>query len=175
MRAEAAGVEHRPLEAEALQGSVDLDDAAVAGAVAARHRRLPGELCRRTQRGDGLQHRLGPARKDIEAGLDQLGHEDGVDRDLRTREERGRLGVLSTAKAEDDWRRPAELLGEVRQRRDADSAADEEGLLDVQPVAVPERPEHVDLVARPQRAENLCPGADRVDEEAELPGRREAE
>ena len=83
--------------------------------------------------------------------------------------------MIGAAEAEDDGRRAAELLGEVRQRRDADPAADEQRPLDVEPIAVPQRAEHADLVARPEPAERLRPRADRVDEEGELAGRREAE
>ena len=164
-----------PFEAEPLERAVDLDDAAVAGAVAARHRRLPRELRRRAERGDRVEHRLRAAGEDVEAGLDQLGDEHRIDHDLGAGQERGRLGVLGAAEAEDDRRRAAELLGEVRQRRDADPAADEQRPLDVEPVAVPERPEHADLVAGPEPAERLRPRPDRVDEEGELAGRREAE
>src|SRR2546423_8746166 len=39
-----SSTEHRPFDAQPLQLAVDLHRAAVAGAVAARHRRLPGEL-----------------------------------------------------------------------------------------------------------------------------------
>src|SRR5262249_13831065 len=47
--------------------------------------------------------------------------------------------------------------------------------LDVEPVALPERPEDADLVAGAQPAQRLRPRPDRVDEEGELAGRREAE
>src|SRR5919201_871875 len=50
--------EHRSFDAEALPGAVDLDRAAVTGAVAARHRRLPGELRVGGERPHCLQHRL---------------------------------------------------------------------------------------------------------------------
>src|SRR5262249_29924871 len=46
---------------------------------------------------------------------------------------------------------------------------------DVEPIAVPERPERADLVAGAEPAERLRPGTDRVDEEGKLAGRREAE
>src|SRR6266511_2700193 len=47
---------NRSLHAETFQLAVDLDRAAVAGAVATRHRRLPGQLGIRAQPADGLQH-----------------------------------------------------------------------------------------------------------------------
>ena len=69
-RVEAAGrvkqqQEHRSFDAEALQLAVDLDGAAVARAVAARHRRLPRELRAGAVRGDRVQHRLRPAREHV--------------------------------------------------------------------------------------------------------------
>src|SRR5215831_19608973 len=39
-----SSTEHRPFDAEPLQAAVELDRAAVAGAVAARHRRFPRHL-----------------------------------------------------------------------------------------------------------------------------------
>ena len=122
-----------------------------------------------------MEHRLRAAGQHVEAGLDELRDKDGVDHDLRARQESGGLRVLDAAEAEDDGRVAAELLGEVRQRRDPDPAADEERPLDVEPVAVPQRPEDADLVAGPEPAECLRPGPDRVDEKGQLAGRREAE
>src|SRR4249919_280463 len=54
-------MEDRPFHAEALEHAVDLDRAAVAGAVATGHGRLPGELCVRGQPPHRLEHRLRPA------------------------------------------------------------------------------------------------------------------
>src|SRR6266516_6956063 len=175
MRADARGVEHWALEAEPLEGSADLNHAAVAGAVAARHRRLPGELRGRAQCGNSVQHRFRPAREYVEAGLDELGDEHRIDHDLSAWQKSGGPRVLGTAETKDEGRVAAELLGEIRQRRDPDPAADEERALDVEPVAVPQRPEDADLVAGPEATERLRSRPDRVDEESQLAGRREAE
>src|SRR5207249_954135 len=78
-----------------------------------------------------------------------------------------RLGVPLAAEAEHDgWK--AQRLGEIRERRHADAASDEERALDVEAVAVAERPEHVDRVAGLELAERRRSGPDRVDEEREL-------
>ena len=66
-RVEAAGGvkqqrRHRPFHAEPLPLAVDLDGAAVAGAVAAGHRRLPGEL-RVRARSRGRASSIGSARR----------------------------------------------------------------------------------------------------------------
>src|ERR1700759_575185 len=99
MDADARGVEHRALYAEALEVDVDLDDAAVTSAVAAGHRRLPGELRGRAERGDHREHRLRAAGEHVEAGLDQGRDENGVDRDLRAGKERSRLGEFGAPEA----------------------------------------------------------------------------
>src|SRR6478609_9459129 len=101
MLADSRGVEDRPLEAESFERAVELDNAAVAGAVAAGHRRLPCELRTRAESGDGVEHRLRTAGEDVEARVDQLGDEHGIDDDLGVRQERGRLGVLRATEAED--------------------------------------------------------------------------
>ena len=72
-------------------------------------------------------------------------------------------------------RRVLERLGEVRQRRDPDPAADEQRPRHVEAEAVPERPEDRDLVAGLERGERARARADRVDQERELAARREAE
>src|SRR5205823_4875376 len=82
-----------------------------------------------------------------------------------------RLGILPAPEAEHDRRRAAQLLREVRQRRDSDPSADEERPGDIESVAVTERPEHRDPVAGLQLTDGLRPRPDRVDEEGELPGR----
>src|SRR5216110_882978 len=56
----------RPFHAEALELAADLDGAAVAGAVAARHRRFPSKLRVRGEAPDGLEHRLGAAGENVE-------------------------------------------------------------------------------------------------------------
>ena len=57
-----------PFDAEALQLAVDLDGAAVAGAVAAGHRRLPGELRARARaRATASSIGSGPAREHVVA------------------------------------------------------------------------------------------------------------
>src|SRR6478735_2996833 len=82
------------VDAEAHVVPVALDDTAVTGAVATRHRRLPGELRAWSERADGLEHRLRPAREDV-AGLvwKELGHEPRLDNDGGTREKACCLGV----------------------------------------------------------------------------------
>src|SRR5581483_6164741 len=144
----------RPLHAESLELPVDLDRAAVAGAVPARHRRLPCEH--------------------VEPLQVACCYKDGVDDHLGAGKERGRLGVRVRPEAEDGGREP-ERLGEIRERRDADAAADEERSRDVEPEAVAERSEDVDALTRLERAERRRPGTDRVDEERELAGRGETE
>ena len=166
--------EHRTFHAEALQLALDLDDAAVAGAVAARHRRLPGELRAGAERADRLQHRLGAAREHVVSRRDQLGHEHRVDRHLGAGQQHGGFGVALAAEAEHDGRE-AQRLREIRKRRHPDPPADEERPLHVEPVAVAERAEDVDPVAGFEHAERLRARADRIDEERELAGRREAE
>src|SRR5438093_3025720 len=52
-----SSLKDRPFHAESLELAVDLDRAAVAGAVAAGHRCLPGELGMWRQAADGFQHR----------------------------------------------------------------------------------------------------------------------
>jgi hypothetical protein len=86
-----------------------------------------------------VQHRLRSAREHVEAGLDQLRDEHGIDDDLGAGQECRSLSVLRAAEAEDDGRRPTELLGEIRERRDPDPASNQERTLDVEPVPVPER------------------------------------
>jgi hypothetical protein len=75
----------------------------------------------------------------------------------------------------DDRRRCAERFGEVRQRRDPDPAADEERAFDVQAEAVAERAEDAEVVAGLELAERTSAGADRVDQERQLAGRRETQ
>ena len=135
--------------------AVELDDAAVAGAVAAGHRRLPRELRVGRERAHRLEHRLRartPARRGP-SGM-RLRDEHRVDHDLRVRDEHGRLGVMLAAEAE-HGRRTVERLGEVRQRRDPDAAAHEQRPRHVEPEAVPERAEDRDLVAGLERGERL--------------------
>ena len=72
----------------------------------------------------------------------------GSSDDLGVRHERGRLRVMRRPEAE-QRRRPAEPLGEVGQRRDADPAADEERPGDGEVEAVAEGAGHPDRVTRP--------------------------
>ena len=130
-----------------VERAVELDDAAVAGAVAARHRRLPGELGVRGERAHRLEHRLGPAGEHVAAERQHVGDEHRVDHDLGVRDEHGRLGVARAPEAE-QRRRLLERLGQVRERRDPDAAADEERPRDVEPEAVSERAEDGDPLAR---------------------------
>ena len=94
--------------------------------------------------------------------------------DLGVRDERGCLGVPVAAEAE-DRRRGAEPLREVRERGDADAAAHEERLVHVEPVAVAERAEDVDLVAGLSRCERRVPGPTASSRKLSSPGRRLAE
>ena len=71
-------------------------------------------------------------------------------------------------------RRGAERLRQIRERCDADAAADEQRPLDAEVEAVAERP-RTELVAGLELAERARAGADRVDQEGELAGRRQAE
>ena len=82
--------------------------------------------------------------------------------------------MLGSSESE-DRRGPVQRLRQVRKRGDADPAADEERSLDVEAVAVPERPEDRDPVARLECAESARPRSDRVDQEGELAGRRKTE
>src|SRR5688572_1527765 len=134
-----SSTEHRPLDAESLQLSVDLHSAAVAGAVATRHRRLPGELRVRDAGAECSKHRLRPAREHVTRVLgQQLRHVDGLDADLCVRDERCGLGVPVGAEAE-DGRGVAEPSGEERQRSDPDPPSDEQRPLQVELEAVAER------------------------------------
>jgi hypothetical protein len=154
--------------AEALEPAVELDDAAVAGTKAARHRRLPGELRARDEAANSFEHGLGAAGEHV-AGVvaEQRGHERGLDYDLGAGHECRRLGVVSGAKAQ-DRRRVPEHLRDVREWRDADAAPDDQGARHREVEPVPEGPEDVDAIAGIEPAERLRAGADRVDQEAEL-------
>src|SRR5215212_7770950 len=163
-----------PFYAEAPELAVDLDHAPVAGAVAARHRRLPRELRVRRQATDLFQHRLRAAGEDVAAGRHDLRHVARLEDDLSIGHERGRLGVPGAAEAEYGGRAP-EPLREIGKRCDADPAADEQRPLHLEPEAVAERAENAEPVAGLERAERARSGADRVDQEGELAGRREAD
>ena len=89
-------------------------------------------------------------------------------------QQRGRLRVPLGAEAE-DRRRTTESLGQVRQRRDPDAAADEQRPVDVEVEAVAERAEHVQRVAGLELAERARAGTDRVDQERKLAGSGEAD
>ena len=71
--------------------------------------------------------------------------------------------------------RGAELLREVWERRDADPAADEKRALDLEPVAVPERPVDVELIARLHRSQRARSRSNCFEQERQLTGRRLAE
>src|SRR5690242_8519544 len=93
-------MEHWSFHAEALELPVDPHGAAPARAVAACHRGLPGQLRVRAAGANGLEHRLRPAGQDVETVQVTTCYEDGVDHDLRTREELGCLRVPGAAEAE---------------------------------------------------------------------------
>src|SRR5712692_11837675 len=63
-----SSTEHRSLDAQPLELALDLDRAAVARAVAAGHRRLPGQLGGGCQRAHRTEHRLGPAGQNVHSG-----------------------------------------------------------------------------------------------------------
>ena len=98
---------------------------------------------------------------------DQLRDEPRLDAHLSVRDEPRGLRVPVAAEAE-HRRRMAQLLRQVRERRDADPAAHEERALDVHPEAVAERPEDRQRVAALERRERARARADRVDQEPEL-------
>ena len=107
LRQRASRTEHRPFDAEPPQLAVDLDRAAVAGAVAARHRRLPGELGVRARAArSAASIGSGPAREHV-AGLvgQELGDVGRLEADLGVRDERRRLGVPLAPEAEERGRR----------------------------------------------------------------------
>jgi len=122
-----------------------------------------------------VQHRLRPAREHVEALQLAVGDENRVDDDLGARQEDGGFGVRVGAEPEHGGRRAAKGLGEVRKRREADAATDEERPLDIEPVAVAKRAEDVDLVSRLERAERLGAWTDGIQQKCELAGRRETE
>src|SRR2546423_10039958 len=77
-----SSMQHRSFDAQTLQLAVDLDRAAVASAVAARHGCLPRELRRGCEPADGLQHRLQAAGEHVHPLRDQLGQQGGLVADL---------------------------------------------------------------------------------------------
>ena len=87
------------------------------------------------------------------------------------------FGTSAAASACQSLRKPRIAGGEPSaaerngQRCDADAAADEQRPLDVEVEAVPERAEHVQLVAGLERAERTRAGPDRIDQEGELAAR----
>ena len=100
---------------------------------------LPRRAARRRDPLDGAEHRLGPAGEDVVARRDDLRHEHGVDHDLRARQQRGSLGVMLAAEAEHGRGLP-ERLRQVRERRDADSSADQQRPRDVESKPLPSGP-----------------------------------
>ena len=94
----------------------------------------------------------------------------GLEHDRRVRDERRRLGVRRRAEAE-QRRRLAEPLGEVRQRRDPDPAADEQRALDVEVEAVAERARGRRSRRRVASAQSAsCPGRSGSTRNASSPG-----
>src|SRR4249919_2558484 len=149
-------MEHRPFHAEALEHAVDLDRAAVAGAVAAGHRRLPRKLGIRRQAPHRLEHRLRAAGEHVVARRQHFGHERRLDDDLRVRDERSGLRVPRATEAE-NRRRPAQRLRQVRERRDADPATDEQWAFDVEAKAVAEWADDGQAIAGLERAQRPGP------------------
>ena len=163
--------EDRALDAEAPQAAVDLDGAAVAGAVAARHRRLPGELGARGE----AAHRLAASARGRRRGRRSRARSASV-----TKVGSSTTSAFGTSAAASAWRAsrkpsraggPAEALGEVREGRDPDAAADEQRALDVEAEAVAERAEDVDAPPRLERASARVPGPTGSMRKRELAGR----
>ena len=75
---------------------------------------------------------------------------------------------MAVAPKAEDRRWAAEALGQIRERGDADATADEEGLVHVEPVAVAERAEDVDLLARLRARQRLRAWANRFEQEAQF-------
>ena len=136
------------LDAEAGEAAVDLDGAAVARSVAAGHRGLPRELGARRQPPDCFEHRLGPAGEDVEAGLEGVGHEGGLDHDLGVREGERLPAAWSSV------RKPRIAGGAPRRSERYGKGArpipppDEERALDVEPNPFPSGPEDIDVLPR---------------------------
>ena len=165
----------RTLDTKPQIAAFTFEDAAVTGAVPARHRCFPGELCIGDELPDGLEHRLRAAGEDVaRIHRKELGDASRLDDDLGARKKARRLCMALAPKAEHS-RCTAERLREIRHRRDPDPARDEQRPSDVEVEAVPERTEDVDCVPGTQRAECTRARSDRVDEECKLTGRRLAE
>jgi hypothetical protein len=155
--------------------AVDLDDAAVAGSIPARHPGLPSELRTWSPSANRLEHRLRSARKHV-AGIlwKQLGDEARLDHDLGAWKKTSGLGMAFRPKPEDGgW--IAERGSEIRHRRNSDPTCNEERPVDVEIEAVSERAEDMDCLAGSKCAERARAGPDRVDEKRELTRRRLAE
>src|SRR3954451_16814506 len=140
--------EHGSVDAQPPEPSLDLDHASIAGAEAARHRRLPRELRPGLQPAHRLEHRLGAAGEHVEPGGHRLGDVRRLEHDLGIWYERRGFCVPRAAEAKHRVRF-AEPLREIRKWRDADAAADEQRVVDAAE-AVSQRADHGDRVARPR-------------------------
>src|SRR5439155_1294961 len=78
------------------------------------------------------------------------------------------FGMPGAAEAQ-DRRWAAELLGQVREGRDSDPAADEQRTLHVEPVAVSEGAEDAEDVATLRGTEGSRPRPDGLEQEGQLP------
>ena len=163
-------------EAEADVGAIAPNDAAVTGAVAARHRRLAGELRRRER---AARARRASARDRTRARLPARtaalrSRASGRARPRRWGRARPPLRGASSGTRAERAARPAARRGTAaarcrsRRRRAAAAATS-------RPNPVPRGPVHVDRVADLQRADRTRSRPDRVEEEAELARRRHAE
>ena len=178
-------VEHGPVDAQAHVAVAGRDDAAEAGAEAARHagleRELGGHVVLGAERAHGLEHRRRPAGVDLaRTSRPSSAASSSVTSPWWPREpssvatralvqQRRALGVRGVAEAEQRERRRAQRVLPDRQRRDPDAAADEDrpARLARRGEAAPERAEQPQLVARVQLGEPLRAGADILQQEVE--------
>ena len=165
-----------PGDAEPLQAAVDLDDAAVARAVAARHRRLPGELRAGHELANRLEHRLRAAGEHV-AGIvrQQLGDEGRLEHDLGVRHERRRLGVMRRCESrgsQADAPSTCERYGSGATPMPPPTSS---GRSTSRSKPLPSGPSTCSSSPGPSAQSARVPGPDRVDQERELARRREAE
>ena len=162
------------------------DDAAEAGAEAARHPRLQRELGRHVAAGaqlsDGLEHRGRTAGVDLDVvvGVEPLGHQLGdqamvadaavVGRDLWGGEQHRSGGVGRVSEAKQRRRLAAELVLPDRQRRDPDATSDKQRRASLAGRCEPcaERPDEHQVVAGLKLAQSLGAGTDVLDQEMKL-------
>src|SRR3954454_7161419 len=91
--------EHWSVDAQPPEPPLDLDHASIAGAEAARHRRLPRELRLGLEPAHRLEHGLRTAREHVMAGRHRLRDVRRLEHDLRVRDERRGFGMPRAAEA----------------------------------------------------------------------------